>query len=389
MKPLSPAWLRRLSSAAVLLVVVVGVGAFALLARPEHAPRTAGPGVDPLPVNVQPAAWADSFTVTRYFVGRVEARQASDLGFEVPGMVAQIKADEGQLLPAGTVIARLDTKRTQARRAELQAATDQAQADHDLAQITLDRVRRARERSAATAQELDESQQAARAAEAALRRAQAAVAAVEVDLAKAELIAPFDAVVAARYTDTGQVVAAGQSVVRLLERDRPEVRVSVGGRAVKAVAEGQAYDVQIGDRVVRGTVRAILPTRDQVTRGVDVVIVLDAQIDGIRSGDLARVAIDQKVETRGFWVPSAALTEGVRGLWSIYTLGDASDASAGAAVVRRTDVELLHTEADRVYVRGGLAEGERFIADGLHRIAPGMAVTPQPLNADTPAGGAS
>ncbi len=48
--------------------------------------------------------------------------------------------------------------------------------------------------------------------------------------------------------------------------------------------------------------------------------------------------------------------------------------AAGILRVERRDVEILYTRAERVYVRGVLAAGERVVADGVHRIVPGQTV---------------
>lgn len=68
-----------------------------------------------------------------------------------------------------------------------------------------------------------------------------------------------------------------------------------------------------------------------------------------------------------------SLTEGTRGLWSLYTFGE-PNADGAAPRLLQSHVELLHVEADRAYVRGALHENQRFVASGLQRVAPGMAV---------------
>jgi len=44
-------------------------------------------------------------------------------------------------------------------------------------------------------------------------------------------------------------------------------------------------------------------------------------------------------------------------------------------VALREAVEVLHVTGDRAYVRGTLNDGDRVIADGVHRVAPGTRVT--------------
>jgi hypothetical protein len=129
----------------------------------------------------------------------------------------------------------------------------------------------------------------------------------------------------------------------------------------------------VGEREIRGHVSALLPTRDRRGRAVDVIVELDAELDGLRRGDLARLALTRPVESRGFWVPMQSLTEGTRGLWSLYTFGEPGADGTGPRLLQ-TQVEVLHVEDDRAYVRGALHENQRFVARGLQRVAPGMAV---------------
>ena len=67
---------------------------------------------------------------------------------------------------------------------------------------------------------------------------------------------------------------------------------------------------------------------------------------------------------------------GERGLWSAYvvTLPASPSAQGAGSRVARRDVEVLHTEGDRVLVRGMLQPGDRVIASGTHRIVPGQVV---------------
>ncbi len=370
MTPPPRASLARASlSAVVVLAIVAGVAGFARFAAPEPVERTEGPGVEPLLVETLSVEWRGSFTVTRSFVGRVEARQLTDLGFEIPGTIDAVLVDEGDTVRAGDPIARLNTDRLEATRAERRAARD---------------------RTAAEA--YDDAEKQRDAARAALAAASAAIASLDTEIAKAVIRAPYDAVVAARSADAGRVITAGEPVVRLLDRESPEVRFSLSGNAATAVAVGDALAVRIADETVPGTLAAILPTRDAATRGVDAIVRLDATLDGIRVGDLARLDLPRERIARGFWVPFGALTEGPRGLWSVDLLEpvatDADDPDAAGPARFRivpADVAVLHEQTDRVFVTGALREGDRLVASGLHRVTPGMVVhtsDPRPVERD-------
>lgn len=366
-------WLRRSATVGGLALIASGVAVFGRTVHSISAVVEGGPGQEPLVVATDAVQWQDGYEVTRYFVGRIEARQESDLGFELGGMVRDVLVEEGDLVQAGAVVAALDTDRLRARRRELVAARDEARAWFELAELTLERLTEALELNATSRQAHDDADKARAAAVAALERAEAAIASIDVDIAKSTLRSPFDAVVSDRYLDSGRVVDAGLPVLRLLERDRPKARIGVAGRSMTVVQQGSAVDVLVGERAIQGHIAAILPTRDRRGRAVDVIVELDADLDGLRRGDLARLALTRPVESRGFWVPMQSLTEGTRGLWALYTLG-AGEAEGSTSRLLPTQVEVLHVEADRAYVRGAVHENQRFVARGLQRVAPGMAV---------------
>jgi RND family efflux transporter MFP subunit len=355
---------------------VVWAAVFALCAH-AAAPRTQAAEAVPVSVAVVRAEGSTAYQLEREFVGQVEAARRSQVGFELPGRLAAVGVDEGDSVTAGAVIARLDIGRLEARRAELRAALAQTQADLSLASATLKRVEEAVDFNGVSLQEVDEAREQERALAATVRLAQARVATVEVDIEKSSIRAPYDAVVVRRLADEGQVLAAGQAVLELLETSAPEARVGVAGDAADAVATGQSVTVVHGDRTVDARVRTILPLRDPASRTVDVILDL-SPASGLVPGDLIRMRLSRRQEAAGFWIPVGALTEGTRGLWSLYVAEpDAEADGRGSHRLERRVVQVLHTDDDRAFVTGTLAEGEWVVADGLQRVVPGQQVTIQ------------
>ena len=368
--------LKRSAMVGALALIAAGVAGFGVAVHSIPAVVEDGPGQEPLVVATEAVQWQDGYEVTRYFVGRIEARQESDLGFELGGTVREVLVDEGDLVNVGDVVAVLDSDRLHAKRQELVAARDEARARLELAVLTLNRLTEALELNATSRQEYDNADKTRAAAAAALDRTEAAIASIDVDIAKTTLRSPYDAVVSDRYVDSGRVVDPGVPVLRLFERARPKARIGVAGGLVASVRQGSTVGIMVGEREIQGCVSAVLPTRDTRGRAVDVIVELDAELDGLRRGDLARLALTRPIESRGFWVPMQSLAEGTRGLWSLYTFGepDGDGAAPPTSRLLQSHVEVLHVEADRAYVRGALQENQRFVARGLQRVAPGMAV---------------
>ncbi len=354
---------------------VVFAGVLALAVAPVASEESSA--AIPLTVAVLRAEEITGYAVEREFVGQVEAARRSQVGFELPGRLADVGVEEGDAVTAGAVIARLDVDRLDARRAELRAAQAQTQADLSLARATLKRVEEAVDFNGVSLQEVDQAREQERALAATVRLAQARVATVEVDIEKSSIRAPYDAVVVRRLADEGQVLSAGQPVLELLETSAPEARVGVAGDAAGAVAAGQTVTVLAGSRRLDARVRTVLPLRDPASRTVDVILELPPE-SGLLPGDLIRIRLSRRQEAAGFWIPVGALTEGARGLWSLYVAAadDASDAPSTHRLDRRV-VQVLHTDDDRAFVSGTLSEGEWVVTDGLQRVVPGQQVTIQ------------
>ncbi len=373
---------RRFAGALALMLTLASIGAAGLWVTRSNA--TTVPAAEPmLRVQVQVAASSDTYEVDRSFVGRIEAARESELGFELAGLLEKVWVEEGDSVAFGERLARLDTERLSARRDELAAAREQALAQLELARSTDARVSEAAELNAVSTQEWDEARQGLQTRAAAVQQLEAQIRTIEVEIGKSTLRAPFAGVVSARRVDEGEVLSVGRPVVRLLEAGRLEARLGVAAAVATDIAVDEELPVIVRGQTVAGRVKAILPERESSTRTVTVLLELPDATTA-RSGDLAEIKLTRSVVANGFWLPTSALAESVRGLWSCYVAEPPRDGESGDGVthrVARRDVEVLHATTDRVYVRGTLSPGERVITDGVHRVVPGQPV----LLAESPA----
>jgi RND family efflux transporter MFP subunit len=363
---------------AALLLALIALGAAVNRPGPERPDMT-----EPLVVSTLAARWSPGYVSRSRFVGRVEAARESQVGFELGGRVAAIAVDDGDRVTRGDVLARLDTERLEAQRGELVAALEETRAGLELAELTRERHREALELDAVSHQAFDEADRGLAARRAAVARVDASIRRIDVELAKSTLRAPFDAWVAARLVDEGQVVNAGRPLLHLLEARRPRARVGVAASAASELEVGQEATLEIGGDRFAALLDALLPVRGDATRSVDAVFELQAELGAsagsgasLRSGDLATLFVEREVDEEGVWLPRSSLTESSRGLWACFVAAP-DDAGTGEYRIVRRELELLHHEGDRVFVRGTLAPGDLVVRDGRHRLVPGLAVLPE------------
>ena len=417
-------------------LLAVAVGSVLVALAKGDTLRTETDVSEPVPPRVLVAATQaiqeqPSYLVRRSFVGRIEARRSTDTGFELGGAVLRILFDEGDAVAKGQMLARLDTKRLGAKRAELEARLHEAEARLSLMRSTRERTLEALELNAVSTQQWDEADLGYVAQAAVVRRVAAQIESIDVDIEKSRLRAPFAGVVARRFVDEGAVVSAGEPLFRLLEMGRPEVRVGISVELAKSLKIGDERVVRADGRELSATVRALLPARNRETRTVDVVLTLSTKENALRHGDLVELELSQAIEKSGFWLPRSALTESSRGLWASYVAaplgssgssfsaagpsmrsnasallartsppldglaaegGTASavrdspdrsssgspyaraEGSSSTHILKRRELELLHVDGDSVFVRGTLTSGELVVTEGLQRLVPNQRV---------------
>lgn len=323
----------------------------------------------PLVVETLVVEQQNEYDVRRLFTGTVRSRRASQLGFERAGLVSKVLVDEGDVVREGQLIAKLDTAQLRAARRRVAAGLAEAQAGVGISTLTADRLNKLADEQFISRQSADEARFGLQAAEAKRLELEAALAQIDVDVRKSRLVAPFAGVVSARLVDEGTVVSAGAPVVRFRESDEKEAVVGVPTSVVIEV--GSTQELVIGGRAVEASVTGLVDDVNVRTRTVTVILDLPDDVQAA-DGEVIELVHRRRVADSGLWVPTTALTEGLRGMWTLYSVKQQD----GRSVVAREAVEVLHAESDRAFVRGTLESGDRVIASGLHRVVPGQVVEP-------------
>lgn len=347
-------------------VAAVLGGVTLLSATGDAAPRISAPLT---PVDVMTVTEVPGYTVTRRFTGQVEAAVRTEMAFEFGGRIVEVLVDEGDIVPRGTVLARLDTSALIPERAALEAELAALAADAELARLTLTRNDALTERGFRSVAAQDDARLTLARAEAGIEAARARLAGVEVRLEKSLLTAPFDTRIGARLADSGQTAAAGQPVLVLFDTAPARVRVGLPPELVAGLAVGDAVSLEQKGRKLTGVIRHIRPDLDPVTRSRSVIVTLPASAAPVL-GDTVTLVLTQQIAEPGFWAPLSALREGVRGSWSVMAIDPADDGTR----TRPAGVEVIHTDGPRVFLRGALPPGAQIVAHAPDRVAPGQFV---------------
>lgn len=346
------------------------IGGFSMIAAEGDAtPGVAAPRTS---VGVLSVELTQGYTVTRLFTGQIEAAARTDLGFELGGRITEVLDEEGDVVASGTVLARLDTSALIPERAALEAELAALAADAELARLTLARSDALTERGFTSVAAQDDARLTLARAEAGMAAVRARIAGVDVRLEKSVLTAPYPARIGARMADPGQTAAAGQTILVLFDTEPARARVGLPPEMAAGLTVGDRVAIALGGEELEATLRQIRPDLDPNTRSRSVVVTLPQGAAPVL-GDTVALLLTQAVDDPGFWAPLSALREGVRGSWSVMAV----EATPEGYRTLPAAVEVIHSDGNRVFLRGDLPPGARIVAEAPDRVAPGQLVLAQ------------
>lgn len=307
----------------------------------------------------------------RAYSGEVRARHEVDLGFRLGGKIVERPVALGQRVAKGQLLARLDP---QDARLSAEASTAQvgaAEADLKLAEAEYERARRLVEQKFLSASALDSRRTQFEAAQSRLKqaRAQQGVSGNQLDYTR--LVAGMDGVITAAPGEAGQVVAAGQAVLRLADPQEIEVLIWVPESRVSELKLGMAAFVRpwsAQDRTLSGKLREIAASADTATRTYAVRVAVDKPEGLLSLGSTAAVAFAQREANATVTLPLPAV---VRKQDRAYVWVVGPD----GALSKRA-VEVAGWRDETVTLRSGLRAGERVVTVGAHTLSEGAKVRP-------------
>jgi len=310
----------------------------------------------------------ESESPERSFVGTVRPRIEADMGFRVPGKVAKRLVEVGQNVDVGQPLATLDE-------VDLKLQAEQAEAEFRAATGVLAQAAAAEQRAKdlrgkgwATDATLDSAKAAGDEARARLNRAERSVDLTRNSLSYATLEADTRGVVTATLVEPGQVVASGQTAIRVARFGEKEAVVAIPetllGRAKDGVATVSLWSEP--DKKYAARLREVAPSADPATRTYLAKFSLPGADDHVSLGMTATLTLADPATQRVARLPLSALfSEG--GEPSFYVVD-----AAGEVTLKPVTVKSY--ESGDVVVSGGVDEGAKVVTLGVQKLDPAQKV---------------
>ena len=238
------------------------------------------------------------------------------VGSRISGVVKRLRANIGDYVKAGQVIAELEDSELQAKVNQNLAAVEKARADLEYAQTAFGRDQSLLEKSLISQQQVDQSETSLKVAEALLKQAEANLDYARVQLSYATIHSPISGVIASVSTQEGEAVSASLSAptfVSIIDLTRLEVQVFVDETDIGKIQIGQEARFTVdtyADSDFRGAVTAIYPKaviQDNVVNYVVTLTITDFQEKTLRPEMTTNVTIRLETRKNVLAVPTNAI----------------------------------------------------------------------------------
>jgi RND family efflux transporter MFP subunit len=317
---------------------------------------------------------AETTQAPTVLVGEIRSRFETAQGFRIAGKIVERKVEVGNVVRKGQVLARLDAADAGLTATAAQAEVAAAEAEAALAAAELERQKQLFTRKFIARAALDVHEARTKSAQAHLQQAQSQAAVAGNQSRYTSMVAERDGVVTEIRAEPGQVVEAGEAVVRISVPGAMEVEVAVAESRMQGVKVGTPAEVRLWasrDTVYQGKVREVAPAADSASRTFAVRVAIEPQQDeplAPRLGMTAGVRFYHEGNA-GFLLPGTAVTE-IAGRTVVWVV----DAKTHQVHPRTVTAGVFRE--DGVPVTAGVSPGEQVVVAGLHKLVKGQIVRP-------------
>jgi membrane fusion protein, multidrug efflux system len=304
-------------------------------------------------------------TVT--YTGRIQAENETRLAFRIAGRMIERSTNVGDRLAPGQVVAKLEPQDELNALRSAQAALAAAQAQFVQNKSNYERQKILVERQAASRSVFEQAEQAMETARAQVDTAQAQLKAAKDRVSYTELTVDSAGIVTATGAEPGEVIQAGQVIVRVARQDGRDAVFDVPAQLLRSAPSEPLITVSLTDDpavTTTGRVREVSPQADPVTRTFEIKVGLTDPPAAMRLGSTV-VGSMQLDAVPVIEIPASALTEFDRrpAVWIV-------DPTSLTVSLRNVDV--LHHSPATVAISEGLTSGDIVVTAGVQALHPGQ-----------------
>ena len=352
--------LRALAAAtlATALSATALFGATVSTCRAADKPPAAPAAV----VEVAPAENA-RLAPSRWVPGSVVSRDDARIASAEAGRL-EFVAEVGTRVKAGERVAQLDDQALRLRREEIQSDVRRTEAQRALSETQLQRLEKLATSNAIARTQLDEARATMETNVQMLAHARAQLHQIDHDIDQAFVRAPFAGVVTERFSQRGEYLQVGATIVHLVDTEHVEARVQAPLTMADKIRPGMQVTVKAAGQETNARVRTVVPVGDERARQFELRVGLAPSVALV--GSAVEISLPEDHGDEALTVPRDALVQRQN---QTYVMRVTSHNTAEQVIV-----SAAKAAGDTVEVHGALNAGDRLVVRGAERLAPGQNV---------------
>ncbi|KHT19588.1 efflux RND transporter periplasmic adaptor subunit [Pectobacterium carotovorum] len=326
----------------------------------------------------------EALNVMTELPGRTSAYRIAEVRPQVGGIILKRNFVEGSDIKAGASLYQIDPATYQASYNSAKGSLAQAQAQAEIARLTVNRYKPLLGTNYVSKQDYDQAVATSRQADAAVQAAKAAVDTAQINLAYTKVNSPIEGRVGKSTVTEGALVATGQATALTTVQQLDPIYVDVTQSSndflqLKKELESGTLKQSEGKANVRlllengteyaeaGTLEFSDVTVDETTGSITLRAIFPNPQHNLLPGMFVRARLDSGVNPTALLVPQQGVTRDPRGQATAMVVGE------GDKVEPRT-LKTSKAIGDKWLVTEGLKAGDRVIVTGLQKIRPGAQV---------------
>ncbi len=297
-------------------------------------------------------------------VGTVEPEKRSLVSAIVSEMVIEYPYLEGDYIKAGRMIARQNTQKMKILLDEAIKAKNEISVELKYAQDKVKRAKKLREKGIASESQITDVFSSRDVLAARQELLQSRINGLKYDISKAEIRAPFNGYITEEYSQVGEWLDSGDSVVELINIDDVHVVVELPEKYVSLVSVGDTVEAalySLPGRKFTGEIISVVPQADPKSRTFPVKVRIKNDDHVVKSSMSAKVLFHLGETRKAKMVPKDAVVDGGNGKVVFVVRGN---------LAQPVNVIIGLSYEGLVEVQGKLTSGERVIVRGNERLRP-------------------
>ena len=302
--------------------------------------------------------------------GALRAAREAMVRAKMPGSVLEVRAEEGQTVQRGAVIARIEARPLEDALMSSQSALRSAEQSLAVAEREAERTASLVKGGALADRDLELARSAVTGAQAQVADARARLASVRQQLDDAVVTAPISGVLSGRPVNAGDVVSPGTLLATIIDPSSMLLEASVRSDALASLKINTPVEFEVRGypgQAFEGHIERIAPAADPVTRQVNIFVDVPNTRGQLVAGLFAEGRVTSE-RRQAILVPATAVDTSGQSAW-VLRLRDGKAERVPVKVGVRDD------RSERIEILSGVAAGDVLLNGAARAITPGTPVT--------------